>query len=319
MADRPQQTIVETIPDFSLPASTGHTLGLDSFLGKASIVFVFLDYLSERHRRLLRQIDARLEEFGAERAQVLLVMRLSARDTSQMREELDLSVPLLADENGAMARDFGAGATPGEGRSPVAVVADQRGTVLQRFDPLPEGEEAIEVLLDAVRRDGSVRVPPETDPIGSDEEFYLRVAEEARISVSEARVLVQAFLNAAAPSLGDDARAVLNELAPDGQSVPTSEEVDPEAGVEDLLQAALAESSIASGRPVEHARVVAEAFRSRADNGQLRRLEAAIEDEDVLSLFETERGELTAHHRLDGVSELSGEDSRDGERKDRSG
>jgi peroxiredoxin len=318
MADRGEEPSVASIPDFHLPASTGRTLELGSFLGKTRMVFVFLDYFSERHRRLLGEIDARLHEFGSQRAQVLVVVRLSARDTSQMAEELDLAVPVLADANGAMARDFGADSS-GTMDRPVAIVADRQGAVVERFDPLDEHDQvaaSVDVLLDALSGDESSDIRTEPDPVRNDNEFYARVVDEARIPEEEAPVLVQAFLRAVSPFLGEDGRAVVSELAPEGLEVPTAEK-EPDAGVEDLLLAAVEESSIASGRPVEHARVVAEALRSRADGSQVRRLEAAVEDEDVLSLFEAYRGELTAHHRLAGVSELSGEHSRDIEREGR--
>jgi peroxiredoxin len=309
MADRPNQTSKEIVPDFSLPASTGHTLQLESFLGRSSMVFVFLDYQSERDRRLLDEINSRLKEFGAQRAQMLVIMRLSARDTSQMAEELDLAVPVLADANGAMARDYGAESSEQGGHS-VAVVTDEQGVVVRRFAPLDEhagAAETVDALLGALDRGESREISVEPDPIGSDEEFYARIADEARIPAGEAPVLVRAFLEAVAPSLGEDARAVVSELAPGGLVVPTARDSD--AGVESLLLAALEESSIATGRPAEHARVVAEALRSRANETQLRRLEAAVDDEDVLSLFESERGELTAHHRMAGVSELSGDEA----------
>jgi peroxiredoxin len=310
MVDRAEQASGTSVPDFHLPASTGHTLQLDSFLGKTRVVFVFLDHLSERHRRLLGEIDARLKEFGSQRAQVLVVMPLSARDTSQMAEELDLAVPVLADANGAMTRDFGADSS-GTVHHPVAILADREGAVIRRFDALDEHDqvaEIVDVLLDALSQDAPGEIPTVPDRIGSDDEFYARIVDEARIPEEEAPVLVQAFLSAISPFLGEEARAVVSELAPKGLEIPTAEN-EPNGAVEDLLLATIEESSIASGRPVEHARVVAEALRSRADAGQVGRLEAAVEDEDVLGLFETYRGELTAHHRLDGVSELSGENS----------
>jgi peroxiredoxin len=317
MADRGEEASVGSIPDFHLPSSTGHTLELGSFLGKTPMVFVFLDYFSERHRRLLGEINARLHEFGSQRAQVLVIVRLSARDTSQMAEELDLAVPVLADANGAMARDFDADSSGT--MEPVAIVADRQGAVVERFDPLGEGDqvaESVDVLLHALPGDESSDIRTEADPVRSDNEFYARVVDEARIPEEEAPVLVQAFLRAVSPFLGEDGRAVVSELVPEGLEVPTAEK-EPDAGVEDLLLAAVEESSIASGRPVEHARVVAEALRNRADESQVQRLEAAVEDEDVLSLFEAYRGELTAHHRLDGVRELAGEHPRGIEREGR--
>jgi peroxiredoxin len=313
LADSTVRSRTESVPNFRIPDSKGHVLELESFLGKTAMVFVFLDHLSERDLVVLHEIDNRLEEFGSKRAQVLVVMDMSARETREMAEELDLSVPILADESGAMARDFGVTDQSGPGNRPVGIVADTHGDVQRRFGPPGEGEGAgkmVDAILGAVRP-GSRRVSSDVHPIESDDEFYARVADEARIPAEEAPVLVSAFLNALAPFLGEEGRVVVRELAPEGMEVPEIEKRDPEAGVEDLLQTALEDSSIASGRPAEHARVVAEALRSRADEGQLRRLERSVEDEDVLSLFEVSRGELTAHHELAGVQELTGKVGRD--------
>lgn len=68
-------------------------------------------------------------------------------------EEMELSVPVLADASGAMARDYDAA----DGRR-VAVVADKEGHLVRRFDPLPnEGDpsEMVDALLYAIRAVGS--------------------------------------------------------------------------------------------------------------------------------------------------------------------
>lgn len=311
MADRPTGN-ESVIPDFRLPASTGHTLDLDSFLDATPLVLLFLDPHSEDDRELLVELDQRLAEFGSERVQVLVVMALSARDVRQMAEELDLSVPIVADENRAMAREVNAPGSNAEESSPVAIVTDERRMILRRFDSLDDDKpsDIVDILLDAVRGPRAGALTGD-DPIGSDQDFYQRVAADARIPEDQAPELVTVILNALVPLLGDDARAVLAELIPSDQELPETAVHRPGDGIEDLLTAALDDSSVASGRPAEHARVVAEALRRRADEAQLRRLESAVSDEDLLSLFEADRGELTVHHSLEGVSALSGKQSDD--------
>ena len=140
------------IPDFKLPASTGQTLGLDSFKGKVPLVVAFIDLEREGDRQLLEVLNTRHKDFGAERSQILAVARLTARETREVSEEMDLSVPLLADASGAMARAYDA-----EER-PVAIVADKEGRLLRRFDPLPVEDDVSEVtdaLLYAVRAIGT--------------------------------------------------------------------------------------------------------------------------------------------------------------------
>lgn len=140
-----------------MPASTGQTLGLDSFLGKVPMVIVFVDTDSTEDRRLLAELSSRHKEFGAERSQILTVAKVTAKDTRQIAEDMGLSVPLLADASGAMARDFDAVDSDG-GAKRVAVVADKQGRLVRRFDPLPIQDDpaaVIEALLYAVRAIGS--------------------------------------------------------------------------------------------------------------------------------------------------------------------
>lgn len=143
----------DRIQDFSLPASTGQTLGLDSFLGKVPMVIVFIDLDSVEDRSLLSAMGARHKDFGSERSQILAVARTKARDTRHVAEQMGLSIPILADASGAMARDYHAEEDDGSTRR-VAVVADKKGQLVKRFDPLsidddPTGTTGI--LLDAVR------------------------------------------------------------------------------------------------------------------------------------------------------------------------
>jgi peroxiredoxin len=147
----------QRIADFSLPASTGQTLSFDSFKGKVPMVIVFVDLGSNEDRDLLGELSSRHKDFGTERSQILAVARATARETREISEDMDLSFPILADANGAMARDFEV--EDGDGRPQrVAVVADKEGQVVRRFDPLPIQDDptgVTEALLYAVRAIGS--------------------------------------------------------------------------------------------------------------------------------------------------------------------
>jgi peroxiredoxin len=149
----PQQTT--QIPDFRLPASTGHTLSLDSFRGKVPLVLVFLpDPHSSDGVSILEELDRRLKDFGAERAQVLAIAQETARRVRELADERGISLPILADASGAMARDFSADDTD----RPVAVVGDREGHIKRRFDPFFEGADpkpAVDSLLYTVRATGS--------------------------------------------------------------------------------------------------------------------------------------------------------------------
>jgi peroxiredoxin len=147
----------ERIADFSLPASTGQTLGLDSFKGKVPLVIVFVDLESDDDRDLLGALSSHHKDFGRERSQVLAVARVTARETREISEDMGLSIPILADASGAMARNFDA-EDGDRSTKRVAVVADKEGRVVRRFDPLPIQDDptgVTEALLYAVRAIGS--------------------------------------------------------------------------------------------------------------------------------------------------------------------
>jgi peroxiredoxin len=145
------------IADFRLAASTGQTLALDSFKGKVPVVIVFVDLTSDEDRELLEELSAHHKDFGKERSQILAVARATARETREASEDMGLSIPILADASGAMARDYQAEDEGGNTRR-VAVVADKDGRVVRHFDPLPVQDDptgVTEALLYAVRAIGS--------------------------------------------------------------------------------------------------------------------------------------------------------------------
>ena len=149
----PQQT--DQIAGFRLPASTGHTLSLDSFQGKVPLVMVFIpDLHSPDGISLLEEMDRRLKDFGTERSQVLAIARETARNVRDLADERGIALPILADASGAMARDFSADGTD----HAVAVVGDKDGRVKRRFDPFfdgPDPEPAVDSLLYTVRATGT--------------------------------------------------------------------------------------------------------------------------------------------------------------------
>ena len=299
MTDSPESE--EIVPDFRLPASTGHELELGSFLGKVPILFVFLDPSASQDRELLAALNERLPEFGEQRSQVLVVMRITAGEAAQISEEDELAVPILADANGVMARDFG---LEREGGS-AALVADRSGKVVRRFHPLPDDDpgEIAESLLFSIRALDSTVAPNAAsrgEEIRGDREFFALIAEEARVSEEEAPVLVSEFLEALAPALDREARRVVDDLLPENLSVPETGGSGGE-DVKGVLLGTFEESSVAIGRPAEHARVVAEALARRATPAQLERLQESIADDDVLALFETHRGDLTRMNPTSGA------------------
>ena len=143
-----------SIPDFSLPASTGQTLGLGSFRGKTPLAIFFLPGIqSETDLALLRRYDSHLADFGSQRAQVLGVVMERARTVRDLADSMDLHLPVLADASGSMVRDFGVDEQDGRPRYAL-IVSDKEGNLARRFDPAPlEGQ--VEAALDAIRALGS--------------------------------------------------------------------------------------------------------------------------------------------------------------------
>lgn len=131
------------------------------------------------------------------------------------------------------------------------------------------------------------------DQTERDARFYTAVSEEARLPRDDARDLVSDFLNAISSFVGEDAWGVLVGLAPDDIGVEQSDEVDVEGTIEEFLLEMSDVEAVEAGRAAEHARVVAETLRSRADDSQLEDLRESIENDELLALFELSRGELT--------------------------
>jgi peroxiredoxin len=132
------------VPDFSLPASTGQTLSLDSYRGKTPLVLVFVPDV-KTSLRILKRFSDRLADFGEERCQLLAVASLDAGEAKSVAEEHDLVLPLLADESGSMARQLNLQLAC----HPVVIVADKDGRIRESIS-YPGAH--IEGILDRVRR-----------------------------------------------------------------------------------------------------------------------------------------------------------------------
>lgn len=128
----------------------------------------------------------------------------------------------------------------------------------------------------------------------TDAAFFEYVSKEARVPESDARALVQDFLRAISYFIGESATSVLADIAPTDLTVPSpAGNRQAEATIEEFLLEMSDEESVAEDRAADHARVVAEALRMRADGATVQRLKDSIENEEILALFELERGELT--------------------------
>lgn len=141
-------------PDFTLPASSGPDVTLSSFRGEKVVVLVFypLDF-SPVCSMQLPEYSGKQDDFADAGAVVLGINRDSVHAHRAWAAEYGIDVPLLADMNLEVARQYGV-AIDSRGISGRAVfLIDREGKV--RFQHIEEqpGEYTVrpEVLLQKVR------------------------------------------------------------------------------------------------------------------------------------------------------------------------
>lgn len=130
--------------------------------------------------------------------------------------------------------------------------------------------------------------------MSEDSEFIARVAELARIPEDDAGSLVRDFLAALTGMVDRQTWDLIRSLVPGEIGVSWEEGADYEpTTIEQFLLDVSRREPVATERGAEHARAVAEAVREQATESELRQLASAIQDDDLLALFEETRGELT--------------------------
>lgn len=131
MSKRPQ--VGEPAPDFELPGTEG-TFKLSEHRGER---VVLLFYPGDNTPVCTRQFCSYRDQPDAFAALGATVVGISSQDLdshSQFIEKNRLTVPLLADTDGTVARDYGAHGRLGTKRA--VVIVDEQGTVRHRHDHL---------------------------------------------------------------------------------------------------------------------------------------------------------------------------------------
>ena len=141
-------TAATNIPDFDLPSSTGRNLSLDSFVDKVPLAIAFLTDL-ETDREVLEALDEALVRFGETRSQVIVVAPIGSDELADFVEQYDITIPILADAEGSMARDFGVGTGDRTSRRS-AFVSTADGRMVTRLDTFDE-TDVVDRLLEEVR------------------------------------------------------------------------------------------------------------------------------------------------------------------------
>ena len=142
-------------PDFELAATGGKTFRLSEYLGKWVILAFYPgDFTPVCTRQFCsyRDGDDRLDELGVE---VLGISPQSVDSHDRFAAKHDLTVPLLADEDGEVIRAYGVGAPGGLVRRSIFIV-DPSGVVRYRHIALLglhyKDISALSDALAAVRR-----------------------------------------------------------------------------------------------------------------------------------------------------------------------
>jgi peroxiredoxin Q/BCP len=128
-------------PSFSTPASTGKTLSLGDFLGLVPVAMSFVGTLpTAAADEVVDAFNDVFAEFGRHRVQLLIVTP-DAPDALRERRQGGTTVPLLADDDGALLERFANSAT-----FPATVVIDEVGTVSRVLEGGSAGDHVAAVL-----------------------------------------------------------------------------------------------------------------------------------------------------------------------------
>jgi peroxiredoxin len=156
-------TTPPTAPPFRAPSSRGQTLDLESFAGKVPIVLFHSGSLTAGSQALIAELDRREVEFGHQRVQLLGVAEATASALRQFAAEHDIAAALIADPDGAIARDYGL-----DGDEHRAVVIDRALGVTALVGGPEDASEFAEWLVRAVAELGLADDPAPGDgtPLG---------------------------------------------------------------------------------------------------------------------------------------------------------
>jgi peroxiredoxin Q/BCP len=132
MAKRPQ--VGEQAPDFELSGTEG-TFRLSEHRGERVVLLFYPGDNTPVCTRQFCSYRDRADDFAALDATVVGISAQDVGSHEQFTSKHDLTVPLLADVGGNVARQYGAYASP-IGTRRAVIVIDEQGTVRYRHDHL---------------------------------------------------------------------------------------------------------------------------------------------------------------------------------------
>ena len=146
----PQTPIV---PVFSVSSVDGETIKLENLLGSVPFYLVFIPTTTDHADRYqLQTIESKIEIFEELGAEVVVIVSDWPPPVADLRDEMELSYPLIADPLQVIATEWGV-FEPSEGgrTSPASFVFDSFGTLIARLVSTDtENRPSIDEVLSAI-------------------------------------------------------------------------------------------------------------------------------------------------------------------------
>ncbi len=117
--------------DFVLLSALGGSIQLSNYRGRTNLVLLLADDRPET-TKLLAEMRDHYAEIKDEDAEVLAIVRAATQKAAEIKQQLQLAYPVLADEEGQVLRQLGG--TDSNGRDAAAVyVTDRFGEVFGAY------------------------------------------------------------------------------------------------------------------------------------------------------------------------------------------
>ena len=151
--DAPQSRPVkgQLIRDFTLNSTLGRPVSVSDYRGRSNLVLIFCgDGSIPSDFKILAEIEKGCAVFQDEQTQVLAILQCGLQEAARIRQQSELSFPLLVDMDGQMHRS--AGAADRQGRPAAAIyITDQFAEVFAAHraadgETMPSVEMIVKVI-----------------------------------------------------------------------------------------------------------------------------------------------------------------------------
>ncbi len=137
----------EQAPKIKAQAYPSGTISLDEFIGKKNVILAFYPKdMTPGCTREMCSFSADSKEFNNADTQVLGVSCDSVASHEEFSRKHALTIPLIADQDTAIARAYGVLREGSDMASRVLFVIDKKGIVRHVFEGMPNNAELLEVV-----------------------------------------------------------------------------------------------------------------------------------------------------------------------------